>query len=115
MTKKTEALIQSLAECFKAAKSAALAKADIPDGGTCNFDTPTFTIPRVRAETIRKAANIAGVSVNRSSRGIWFLNGFLDGQAARRTVMAEAAEKALEAAVAEHRLIMHTSVWYQID
>ncbi len=44
--------IEALADTFKLAQAAAVAADSGDDGGTCNMDTPAFTIPRVREATI---------------------------------------------------------------
>ena len=103
-----------LTECFRAA--AADAKAADPghenDGGTCNFDWPTFRLPRLHKKFVQGCAHEAGVSVDTHWDGAgrrWFtLCLALYGQAHRRTVMAEAAVKRLKLCGLEARMMYHT-------
>lgn len=97
---KGDALIKRLADIFRQAEEAALAADPGDDGGTCNLDTPAFTIERVRAATINKAAAMAGVQCTdfRWWSGRWFwLHVTLLGQGNRRATMSTAAQRVLDA------------------
>ena len=106
-----------LVMAFKAAKAAALA-ADLGeglenDGGTCNFDTPIIVLKGWGLTKVKKAAKRAGLTVSqvagRYCAGNYFVHVPVHGQAMRRTKMAVAATKSLEAAGYEARM------WYQAD
>lgn len=94
--------LEQLTKAFKLAKSAAI-DADPGDGlendgGTCNFDTPTVCLHGMREAAVLQAAQDADVSVTSMKwcgRKRYFLDGFLRGQALRRTRMMEAALRAL--------------------
>jgi len=91
----------ALIEAFKAADKAARDAEPESDGGSCNFDQATITLPRVRATTINECAQAAGISVTKDyydRPGRWLVNTYTRGQANKRTRMAEAASKAITAA-----------------
>lgn len=92
-----------LADIFRRAAAAAeAADPGEPDGGTCNMDTPAFTIDRVRSSTIEAAAEAAGVPVTEfkwfGGKRWWWLRVPLRGQGNRRTTMMEAAQRVLDEA-----------------
>lgn len=95
--------VERLAELFKRANEAAIAAdTDHTDGGTCNFDTPAFTIDRIREDVIQDAAKLAGITATKFHwkwmGGRWYwLHVTMHGQGQRRTTMMEAAQKVLDA------------------
>lgn len=100
MTKSKPWTVAQLAEIFKVGNEAAKAADPGPDddGGSCCFDCPAFMIPRARKDKIEAAAELAGVRVTHYTRrgggSEWWLS-CTNGQALRRTRMAEAATKAM--------------------
>lgn len=103
LTAKQSKLVAVLVTLFKAADEAgreADAKHEPEDGGTSNFDTPAFKLPRVPQHVIEEAAKQAGLSVCDFSwfggkRWYW-LNVTLHGQGNRRSRMSQAAYKRLQ-------------------
>lgn len=96
-----EQVIELLAAYFRSAEGAAREAdpGEHADGGTCNLDTPAFTIKGVRASVVEDAARRAGVTVTEfrwfgGSRW-WWLNGCTLGQGSRRSKMMEAAQAEL--------------------
>ena len=91
---------QALISLFKKAKEAAIASdpGDTNDGGTCNLDSPAFSVPQMRTETIKEIAFKAGLNVcefsHRGKRAFW-LGVPLHGQGNRRAKMARAAGNVL--------------------
>jgi hypothetical protein len=88
------------------------------DGGTCNFDAAFLSVPGMReaqAEEIMRLANIPGspglrVSLsNHSLFGRILMLHCYNGQANRRTVMAEAAKKSLASQG------LDAGMYYQMD
>lgn len=99
-----------LTEALKAAKEVAQALKDTEDSGTCNFDQPILY--GVREAILKEAAEAAGVDyykTKRYGRVCYLLGSIMEGQANRRTRMAEAAYKTLKAAGFE------VSMYYAID
>lgn len=93
-----------LTSIFKEAREAALNADPGSDGGTCNFDTPAFKIPRIRKSTIAQAAAAANVSVSRFHwmGGSWYwLHVPMNGQGSQRTTMMEAAQRVLDERIGE--------------
>lgn len=89
------------------------------DGGSCNLYSPFIAWPRTHDATFRKAADRAGVDLTPTrflgSRG-WLVHTPCEGQAGRRTAMAEAASAAMsEAATAANIPGFRCWVWYQVD
>lgn len=116
---KQTADMKVLTYIFRAAREAAEAADPIDDGGTCNFDSPAFKIPRVNTAMLEQAAADAGCTVSDFS---WFggkrwhwLGCGLKGQGNRRTVMMEAATKRLKELALTEFPIMHVSGYYQMD
>lgn len=120
---KTATLEATLTDLFKRAEAAALA-ADPGDGmlndaGTCNADSPAFTLPRVRKALIERAAQAAGITVTDyewfNTRYFW-VNVTTRGQANRRSLMAEAAYKVLrEFAESGEIPGFRATMYYQMD
>ncbi len=101
-----------IVEALKAAKAAAAEFKDHDDGGTCNFDAPVFEVGRMQTKTVEALAKEAGVSIHVSR---WFGARYafvhvMQGQGMRRTVMAEAATRALKA-----NGIETATTYYQMD
>ena len=88
-----------LVKAFTAAKAAAWEHHDVDDNGTCNFDSPVLVIPRIRQSIVMDAATEAGCSMYVSTwlgKRTFFLDPNLQGQADRRSSMAQAACNALK-------------------
>ena len=116
---KVKVTAELLAECFRAAKSAAIEKIETSDGGTCNLDSPAFRLPCVRDGVIQEAARLAEVTVSHyrwiGGRRWYWLTGFLEGQAARRSAMSTAATQALRE-IAEAKIPqMDVMQYFQVD
>ena len=101
MASKTQIKLQALTKALIKAKMA-MAAADVGDsndGGTCNFDSPRFTVPKIPAQRVMKAAEDAGVLVfcltGKSPKT--YQVGVPYGQANRRTLCAKAGTDALVA------------------
>lgn len=114
--------VGELAELFMRADAAAI-KADPGDGlhndgGSCNFDTPTFRIDGMQEVTIKRAAALAGLQVTGfkwlGGRKWYWLNVVMNGQANRRSTMMEAAQRVLNEA-AERFDGFHACGYYQCD
>ena len=108
-----------LVEAFKAAEKAAV-EADPGqdgDGGSCNFDSPSFRVKGIQEKTVDKLAEEAGVRVtsfNRFGSRAYWLRTTTNGQAMRRTTMAEAATRALRSY--EDKIAGFTAfTYYQVD
>src|SRR5579871_1003126 len=93
---------ETLICAFQEAKAAALAADPGPeaDGGTCNFDTPAIRLPRVRERFVQECAAEAGIEASPfdwlGGRRWFFVFVPLNGQANRRSRMAEAANRKLK-------------------
>jgi len=88
------------------------------DGGTCNFDAAFVSVPGMReaqAEEIMRLTEIPGspglrvTLSNHSLFGRILMMHCYNGQANRRTVMAEAAGKSLKSAGVD------SGMYYQMD
>lgn len=83
------------------------------DGGTCNFDTPTIKLDRWTEEEIKEASELSGVTIGEKlggwHKGYRFIFIKMDGQANRRTRMAEAAKKFIALSGYD------VSMYYQMD
>lgn len=105
--------VKNLVEALLKAKKAAEEFSNIEDGGTCNFDTCIIKLHRWAKNDIEAAEQESGVSIGDQlsgwHKGYRFLNDLCKGQAHRRTKMAEAAKKSLQADGYE------VSVYYQMD
>ncbi|MEA4846628.1 MAG: hypothetical protein VB106_05270, partial [Clostridiaceae bacterium] len=78
----------------QAGKEAAMLFGDSEDGGTCNLDAITMTLPRWNAGKVKTAAEAASMSAWKSS-GYFVINPGTNGQANRRTRICMAIKKAL--------------------
>lgn len=90
------------------ANNAAFMYSEVEDGGSCNFDTPIVKIKLSRKEKESMKDLLIPVD-ERGYRGWYFVDITLMGQGNRRTTMAEAAAKYLQAEGYE------ASVYYQLD
>jgi hypothetical protein len=111
---------RAIAECLRAARFAAEAIDNTDDGGTCNFDSPAFRIPRVSEKLIQEAAALAGVDCCSfqwfaRKRWYWVHGSFLRGQGNWRSRTSHAATKALREAAAEHCPQMEVCEYCQMD
>lgn len=91
---------EKLTNALKRAAIAAAPLLDREDGGTCNFDAPTLNcqacgLNMTMAKEAVKAAGLMGREWGRT--GALIINGFMSGQGNRRTAMAEAFSKSLNA------------------
>ena len=109
--------IPKIAEAIKQAAAYAKAAADFEGWddmqGCCNFDAPMLPAKGMTKAQAAEIEKLSGVR-NWISSGGWFgrrlmISGALEGQAYRRTKMAEAMKKHLEAAGFE------VSMYYQMD
>jgi len=105
--------LTELTAALRAAAEAAERYTDTPDDGSCNLDCAVFwPVAELPNEVIEAAAQKAGVrlAVSRwpNARRCVFVY-VAHGQAARRTAMAEAAEKALAQAG------LAAGMYYQVD
>lgn len=103
---------EQLKEALIRAKAEALNYADVDDGGTCNFDAPTISLPYWRKQEIDEAVSGAGLRYFvHHTFGVksYVICGGTHGQANRRTVMAEAMYRSLKAAGYD------VSMYYQMD
>lgn len=108
--------IIELKAAVETAQNEAMKLKDTDDGGTCNFDTPIIKLP----DGIKPRKNLEGYldkynrpmlekAWGRMWKGWYFVNIELHGQGNRRTAMAEAAAKSLEASG------LQAGVYYQMD
>ena len=105
--KQTE--LEKLALAITKANAYAAAYSEVEDGGSCNLDTPVIKIKGLTEEQAKQLpANLGKVSSG-VWKGWWFVFGNLQGQAMRRTAMAEAICKSLEEDGYE------ASVYYMLD
>lgn len=80
------------------------------DGGSCNFDSPVLTLPGARAATVAKIAKEAGVELSETTwlgKRRWFVRTTTNGQANRRSRMAEAACRVLRNAGLDAMMFYH--------
>lgn len=114
--------LKVLTEGFKLAKAAAQA-ADPGDGlendgGTCNFDSPAFNIPRINTTVLEQAAADSGCRVNDFTwfgKRYYWLGVDTKGQANRRTRMAEAAYRVLKDYLSATMPQAHVAFYQQMD
>ena len=78
-----------------AGKTAAMLFGDSEDGGTCNLDAITMTLPHWNTNKVKTAAEAAGMSAWKSS-GYFVINPRTSGQANRRTRICGAIKKELK-------------------
>lgn len=97
---KTNPKILKLEEALAKANEAAQDVAHVDDGGTCNFDSVVIRLPRWREKDIHQVLEDTGFDIGDQLSGwfsgyrfVWFP---YEGQANRRTMMAEAAKKSLQ-------------------
>jgi hypothetical protein len=83
--------------------------ADIDDGGTCNFDACYIRVTGMRRTTAAKISGVFLTDTRWHGRTL-HLNGTL-GQGSRRTTMAEAQRKFLEANYPQ----LEIGMYYQMD
>ncbi|MCK9416960.1 hypothetical protein M0Q97_09910 [Candidatus Dojkabacteria bacterium] len=93
--------IEKIVNALNKAKNAANEFADSEDGGSCNFDSCVIKLPRWTEDDIKEIEKQSGVSIgsqlsSRWYKGYRFIN-IGNGQANRKTRMAEAAKKSLKA------------------
>lgn len=83
---------------------------DVDDGGTCNFDTPTLTLPSEWTESnVKEAFKLTGLRPYKEGKNVYHVLGAVDGQGFRRTAMAKAFRDCLVG------LGYNSHVYYQID
>ena len=83
---------------------------DIDDGGTCNFDSPTLSLPSEWTKMMLDVAFMnTGMNYTKIGKETILISGFLEGQGFRRTAMAEAFSEAL------NKLGYVSRVYYQMD
>lgn len=113
---KTQEQIEAI---LTAGNEAAIVADPIQDGGTCNFDTPTLILPRVRAAAVEAAGEATGIHVHRiqwMGSTAWWISTESLGQGSRRTTMAEAATRAMQAKIEElGRKDWSATTYYQMD
>lgn len=105
---------ETLIQAFREAAAAALAADPGPDadGGTCNFDTPALDLPGVREKFVEDCATAAGITAAAFKwfgKRAFFVFVPLNGQANRRSIMAEAAYRRLK------ELGLHAVMYCQAD
>ena len=89
----------ALRDSLWAAQAAGLAAAArIPDGGTCNLDSPAVSLPRWRSAMVEEAARQAGCGCFRCGtfRGVYVFPFQVPGQANIRETAAETATAYLQ-------------------
>ena len=94
---KYEALTEALKRAVVAARAAV--EANPEDGGTCNFDAPTISLPRWNFELTKSAARAAGIGCftwNCYGAKYFVFPLRIGGQANSRTRAAEAACESLK-------------------
>lgn len=105
--------VVKLSDALKRANIEALKFSNIDDGGSCNFDSPVIKLLRWKDSEIKHASLLASVDVGHQLSGWWkgyrFVSSVMYGQGYRRTRMAEAAKKSLEADGYD------VSMYYQMD
>ena len=86
--------------------------ANVDDGGTCNFDSPTLRLPRWNKAHVQEAARVAGVgcfSWTGWGSPEWVICPRVPGQANRRTKCAERMHEVLT------ELGYDSGLYYQMD
>lgn len=89
----------ALRDSLRAARAAGLAAAArVPDGGTCNLDSPTISLPRWRSALVEEAARQAGCGCYRwsTSGSVYVFPLHTPGQANKRETAAETATAYLQ-------------------
>ncbi|WMJ83173.1 hypothetical protein RBH76_10605 [Oscillospiraceae bacterium MB24-C1] len=78
-----------------AGRTAAMLFGDSEDGGTCNFDAITITLPRWNVGKVKTAVEAADMSAWKNG-SYYVVNPRTSGQANRRTRICEAIKKELK-------------------
>lgn len=89
----------ALRNSLRAARAAGLAAAArVPDGGTCNLDSPAISLPRWRSALVEEAARQAGCGCYRwsTSGSVYVFPLHTPGQANKRETAAETATAYLQ-------------------
>lgn len=94
LTGKYAKLRDDLRKVYKIGKAAA---AQVDDGGTCNFDAPSISLPRWQSAKVKQACKEAGCGCFewKSFGRRWIISFRIAGQAYKRETAAEAMTKAL--------------------
>ena len=79
----------------QAAKTATMLFGDSEDGGTCNFDAITITLPRLNVGRVKTSVEAADMSTWKNG-SYYVVNPRTSGQANRRTRICEAIKKELK-------------------
>lgn len=111
---------RAIIEALRSAKAAAIAAdpGEDQDGGTCNLDSVVVKFPpHTRHERVAEIARKSGVPISDPLSGRWkgyrFITVGSRGQANRRSVMVEAAGKALNTVADD--IGLEVRMWYQAD
>lgn len=104
--KKDEA--QKLIDTLKKAKAYAL-QSTADDGGTCNLDHVYLRIKNLTEKQAKEIENASGVRLSKWNAGEWHFYGYTQGQANRRTDMAERFNRIMRASG------YNTFIYYQMD
>lgn len=96
LTGKYAKLRDDLRKVYEIGKAAA---AQVEDGGTCNFDAPSISLPRWQSAKVKQACKEAGCGCSewKSFGRRWVICFRIAGQAYKRETAAEAMTKALTA------------------
>lgn len=89
--------VDDLSKAFSKALAAAEVYANIPDDGTCNFDSAVLWAKGWREADVKAAAEKVGLRVSKWGAGQFHILGYQSGQAERRSQMAEAFSEELRA------------------
>ena len=94
LTGKYAKLRDDLRKVYEIGKAAA---AQVDDGGTCNFDAPSISLPRWQSAKVKQACKEAGCGCFewKSFGRRWVISFRIAGQAYKRETAAEAMTKAL--------------------
>nr|DAG45997.1 MAG TPA: hypothetical protein [Caudoviricetes sp.] len=94
LTGKYAKLRDDLRKVYEIGKAAA---AQVDDGGTCNFDAPSISLPRWQSAKVKQACKEAGCGCFewKSFGRRWIISFRIAGQAYKRETAAEAMTKAL--------------------
>lgn len=94
LTGKYAKLRDDLRKVYEIGKAAA---AQVDDGGTCNFDAPSISLPRWQSAKVKQACKEAGCGCFewKSFGRRWVIRFRIPGQAYKREAAAEAMTKAL--------------------
>lgn len=94
LTGKYAKLRDDLRKVYEIGKAAA---AQVEDGGTCNFDAPSISLPRWQSAKVKQACKEAGCGCFewKSFGRRWVISFRIAGQAYKRETAAEAMTKAL--------------------